>query len=142
MAAVRNGRSIDTSMGFTPLEGLVMGTRSGDMDPAIVPWLMAMEEMTLHQMNTMLNKHSGLYAISGVSSDMREIIEARDRGRRRAREQPTSIGVVAAVLVRLLAAATRYSKEMFSGVTMSRMEISRCWFSDSSDKSNFPHNRG
>ena len=61
-----------------------MGTRSGDMDPAIVPWLMAMEELTLHQVNTMLNKHSGLYGVSGVSSDMREIIEARARGRVRA----------------------------------------------------------
>jgi acetate kinase len=62
----------------------MMGTRSGDMDPAIVPWLMAMEELTLHQVNTMLNKHSGLYGVSGVSSDMREIIEARAKGRARA----------------------------------------------------------
>jgi acetate kinase len=84
LAAVDHGKSIDTSMGFTPLEGLIMGTRSGDMDPAIVPWLMAMEELTLHQVNTMLNKHSGLYGVSGVSSDMREIIEARARGRSRA----------------------------------------------------------
>jgi acetate kinase len=84
LAAVDLGKSIDTSMGFTPLEGLVMGTRSGDMDPAIVPWLMAMEEMTLHQVNTMLNKHSGLYGISGVSSDMRELLEARAKGRKRA----------------------------------------------------------
>jgi acetate kinase len=84
LAAVDHGRSIDTSMGFTPLEGLMMGTRSGDMDPAIVPWLMAMEELTLHQVNTMLNKHSGLYGVSGVSSDMREIIEARAKGRNRA----------------------------------------------------------
>jgi acetate kinase len=84
LAAVDHGKSIDTSMGFTPLEGLIMGTRSGDMDPAIVPWLMAMEELTLHQVNTMLNKHSGLYGVSGVSSDMREIIDARDRGRVRA----------------------------------------------------------
>ena len=74
-AAVEGGRSIDTSMGLTPLEGLIMGTRSGDMDPAIVPWLMAMEELTLHQVNTMMNKHSGLYGISGVSSDMRELLE-------------------------------------------------------------------
>jgi acetate kinase len=71
-------------MGFTPLEGLLMGTRSGDLDPAIIPWLMAMEELTLHQINTMLNKHSGLYGVSGVSSDMREILDARRRGRRRA----------------------------------------------------------
>jgi acetate kinase len=84
LAAVDHAKSIDTSMGFTPLEGLIMGTRSGDMDPAIVPWLMAMEELTLHQVNTMLNKHSGLYGVSGVSSDMREIIEARSRGRMRA----------------------------------------------------------
>jgi len=84
LAAVDHGKSIDTSMGFTPLEGLIMGTRSGDMDPAIVPWLMAMEELTLHQVNTMLNKHSGLYGVSGVSSDMREIIEARAKGRKRA----------------------------------------------------------
>jgi acetate kinase len=84
LAAVDHAKSIDTSMGFTPLEGLIMGTRSGDMDPAIVPWLMAMEELTLHQVNTMMNKHSGLYGVSGVSSDMREIIEARSRGRVRA----------------------------------------------------------
>jgi acetate kinase len=83
-AAVDHGKSIDTSMGFTPLEGLVMGTRSGDMDPAIIPWLMAMEEMTLHQVNTMLNKHSGLYGVSGVSSDMRELLAARADGNQRA----------------------------------------------------------
>ena len=84
LAAVDRGRSVDTSMGFTPLEGLLMGTRSGDMDPAIVPWLMAMEELTLHQVNTMLNKHSGLYGVSGVSSDMRAVIKARDEGHQRA----------------------------------------------------------
>lgn len=84
VAAVDHGKSIDTSMGFTPLEGLLMGTRCGDMDPAIIPWLMAMEEMTLHQMNTMLNKHSGLYGVSGVSSDMRELLHARAEGNRRA----------------------------------------------------------
>ncbi|MCG6962790.1 MAG: acetate kinase [Acidobacteria bacterium] len=84
IAAIDRGRSIDTSMGFTPLEGLLMGTRSGDLDPAIIPWLMAMEEMTLHQVNTMLNKHSGLYGVSGVSSDMREVLKARDAGHQRA----------------------------------------------------------
>ena len=83
-AAIDHGKSIDTSMGFTPLEGLLMGTRTGDMDPAIVPWLMAMEELTLHQINTMMNKHSGLYGISGISSDMREIEEARAAGNQRA----------------------------------------------------------
>ncbi len=84
LAAIDHGRSVDTSMGFTPLEGLLMGTRTGDMDPAVVPWLMAMEEMTLHQINTMMNKHSGLYGVSGVSSDMRELIEARAGGHQRA----------------------------------------------------------
>ena len=84
LAAVDRGRSVDTSMGFTPLEGLIMGTRTGDMDPAIVPWLMAMEEMTLHQVNTMMNKHSGLYGVSGVSSDMRELVKARGEGHQRA----------------------------------------------------------
>ncbi len=84
VAAIDHGKSIDTSMGFTPLEGLLMGTRTGDMDPAIVPWLMAMEELTLHQINTMMNKHSGLYGISGISSDMREIEEARAAGNQRA----------------------------------------------------------
>ena len=83
-AAIDHGRSIDTSMGFTPLEGLLMGTRAGDMDPAIVPWLMAMEEMTLHEVNTMMNKHSGLYGVSGVSSDMREVLAARAAGNLRA----------------------------------------------------------
>jgi acetate kinase len=84
MAAVDRGRSIDTTMGLTPLEGLLMGTRCGDTDPAILPWLMAMEEMSLAQLNAMLNKHSGLYGISGVSSDMRELLAACKTGNRRA----------------------------------------------------------
>lgn len=84
MAAVRGGHSIDTSMGFTPLEGLLMGTRCGDLDPAVLPWLMAMEELTLAQLNALLNKHSGLYGIAGVSSDMREILAARANGNSRA----------------------------------------------------------
>ena len=84
MAAVDRGQSVDTTMGFTPLEGLLMGTRSGDLDAAILPWVMAMEELTLSQLNAMLNKHSGLYGISGVSSDMREIEAACAAGNRRA----------------------------------------------------------
>ncbi len=78
MAAVNNGVSVDTSMGFTPLEGLLMGTRSGDLDPAIILHIMAREELTLHEANTLLNKHSGLAGISGISSDMREVIEAAE----------------------------------------------------------------
>jgi acetate kinase len=84
MAAVHGGHSVDTTMGFTPLEGLLMGTRAGDLDAAILPWIMAMEELTLAQLNAMLNKHSGLYGISGVSPDMREIEAACGRGNRRA----------------------------------------------------------
>jgi len=78
IAAIKNGKSIDTSMGFTPLEGLLMGTRCGDMDPAVVLHIMNKEEMTMHEMNTMLNKHSGIQGLSGLSSDMREIEEVID----------------------------------------------------------------
>ena len=67
-------------MGFTPLEGLLMGTRSGDLDPAIILHIMAREELSLHEANTLLNKHSGIAGISGVSSDMREIEEAVKEG--------------------------------------------------------------
>ncbi len=73
IAAIKNGNSIDTSMGFTPLEGLLMGTRTGDMDPAILLHVMVKEELTSSEMNIMLNKHSGILGISGLSSDMREI---------------------------------------------------------------------
>ncbi|MBM7564536.1 acetate kinase [Paenibacillus sacheonensis] len=84
-AAIMNGRSFDTSMGLTPLEGLMMGTRSGDLDPAIVPFTMNKEELTLNEVNSMLNKHSGLLAISGIGSDMREIVEAMDAGDKQAK---------------------------------------------------------
>ncbi|KQX68710.1 acetate/propionate family kinase [Paenibacillus sp. Root444D2] len=79
-AAVMGGKSVDTSMGMTPLEGLMMGTRSGDLDPAIVPYAMSKEDLTLGEISSMLNKHSGLQAISGISSDMREIVEALEAG--------------------------------------------------------------
>lgn len=80
LTAVKGGKSIDTSMGMTPLEGLMMGTRSGDLDPAIVPFVMNKEELTVNEVNSMLNKHSGLLAISGISSDMREITEGMEKG--------------------------------------------------------------
>ncbi|MEA3296770.1 MAG: acetate kinase [candidate division Zixibacteria bacterium] len=80
VTAINGGESIDTSMGFTPLEGLLMGTRSGDLDPAIILHIMAREELSLHEANTLLNKHSGLAGISSVSSDMREIVEAAAEG--------------------------------------------------------------
>jgi acetate kinase len=80
MAAVKGGISMDTSMGFTPLEGLLMGTRSGDLDPAIILHVMAREELSLHEANTLLNKHSGIQGISGFSSDMRDIIAESQKG--------------------------------------------------------------
>ena len=79
-AAVMHGRSVDTSMGMTPLEGLMMGTRSGDLDPAIVPFIINKEDLTLNEANSMLNKHSGLLAVSGISSDMREVVQAMQEG--------------------------------------------------------------
>ncbi len=82
VAAIKKGKSIDTSMGFTPLEGLLMGTRSGDLDPAIVLHIMNQEELTMHEANTMLNKHSGIQGLSGISSDMREIEEEYDDNNR------------------------------------------------------------
>lgn len=86
VAAVRQGRSVDTSMGFTPLEGLLMGTRSGDMDPSVILYIMGKEGLTLSEANTLLNKHSGLIGLSGESSDMREIEEAVNAGNKRAKD--------------------------------------------------------
>ncbi|AKG35371.1 acetate kinase [Paenibacillus durus] len=80
VTAVQGGISVDTSMGMTPLEGLMMGTRSGDIDPAIVPYVMNKEELTSGEASSMLNKHSGLLAISGTSSDMRDIIDGYEKG--------------------------------------------------------------
>jgi len=85
VAAIRGGKSVDTSMGFTPLEGLVMGSRSGDLDPAILPHLMRKEELGPWEMSALLNKHSGLFGISGVSNDMRTLLEAEQEGHARAR---------------------------------------------------------
>ena len=76
MAAVDRGHSVDTTMGFTPLEGLLMGTRSGDLDPSLILFIMGKEGLSLSEAGTLLNKHSGLIGISGESSDMREILTA------------------------------------------------------------------
>ncbi|MDD4319970.1 MAG: acetate kinase [Acidaminococcaceae bacterium] len=78
--AIKYGKSIDTSMGYTPLEGLVMGTRSGEIDPAIVPFLMQKENMTAPQIDEYLNKRSGILGISGLSSDFRDLESAANRG--------------------------------------------------------------
>ncbi len=85
MAAIDGGRSVDTTMGFTPLEGLLMGTRVGDMDPSVILYIMGKEELSIMEANTLMNKHSGLLGISGESSDMREIEEAVAEGNKRAR---------------------------------------------------------
>ncbi len=85
IAAVKDGKSFDTSMGFTPIEGLVMGTRSGDLDIGVVTYIMEKEELGLKSANTLFNKHSGMLGLSGVSSDMREIEDAKDSGNERAK---------------------------------------------------------
>jgi acetate kinase len=84
MAAIANGKVVDTSMGFTPLEGLVMGTRSGDVDPAIVFFLMDKLNMDANEANNYFNKKSGLLGLSGVSNDLRDVIEAAESGNERA----------------------------------------------------------
>ena len=81
----KHGQSIDTTMGFTPLEGLLMGTRSGDIDPSLILYIMGKEGLSLHEAATLLNKHSGLAGISGESSDMREILSAVKEGHKRSR---------------------------------------------------------
>jgi acetate kinase len=84
LCAVDHGRSIDTTMGFTPAEGLIMGTRCGDVDAGIVTFLERSEGMTTAQVDELLNKKSGLLGLSGVSSDMREVLAAADEGHSRA----------------------------------------------------------
>jgi acetate kinase len=86
ITAIKNGISVDTSMGLTPLEGLVMGTRSGDLDAAILEFVSAKEGLTVAEVESLLNKQSGLLGISGLTNDMRELLaEARENGDRRAR---------------------------------------------------------
>ncbi|HEU4846641.1 MAG TPA: acetate kinase [Rubrobacteraceae bacterium] len=83
-AAIRDGRSVDTSMGLTPLEGLMMGTRSGDVDPSLAAYLARRESVEVAEVVTWLNKRSGLLGLSGTSRDMRELLAARNRGDGRA----------------------------------------------------------
>ena len=84
ICAVLNGKSVDTSMGLTPLEGLVMGTRSGDIDPAILEFLAKKEGMNITELMNMLNKKSGVQGVSGVSSDFRDLAAAAKDGNKRA----------------------------------------------------------
>lgn len=76
MTAIKNGQSVDTSMGLTPVEGLIMGTRTGDLDLGVLTFIMDREEIGISAANTLINKHSGVLGVTGVSSDMREIEEA------------------------------------------------------------------
>jgi acetate kinase len=85
ITAVDGGKSIDTSMGFTPLEGLAMGTRCGDMDPAIVTFLMENDNLSSSEVNDIMNKKSGVLGVSGVSSDFRDIEGAASEGNERAK---------------------------------------------------------
>src|SRR6266404_1369046 len=85
LAAIRDGRSVDTTMGFTPLDGLMMGTRSGSLDPGILTYLMRAEKSTAQQLDDLLNKKSGLLGISGLSGDMRQIVAAMKDGNPRAK---------------------------------------------------------
>ncbi len=80
ITAVNHGESIDTTMGFTPLEGLMMGTRSGSIDPAIVTYIMRREHISFDEMDAILNKDSGILGVSGLSSDMRTVLAAADEG--------------------------------------------------------------
>lgn len=85
ISAIKDGKTIDNSMGFTPLAGLIMGTRSGDLDPQIVPFLQENENLTSAQVKDVLNKQSGLLGISGVSNDLRDVEKAAKSGNERAK---------------------------------------------------------
>jgi acetate kinase len=106
LAAIREGRSIDTTMGFTPLEGLMMGTRAGSVDPGILTYLMRDGKYNGEQLDSLLNTKSGLLGISGISSDMRQIVVAMKDGNARAKlafdifahRLQTGIGAMAAAL--------------------------------------------
>ncbi len=85
ITAIKHGNSVDTSMGLTPVEGMIMGTRSGDLDLGVLTYIMDKEELGVKEANTLINKHSGILGISGVSSDMREVERAAEDGNTRAR---------------------------------------------------------
>jgi acetate kinase len=84
VCAIDHGRSVETSMGFTPLEGLVMGTRSGDIDPGVILHLLSQGGMNASEMDSLLNDQSGLYGLSGLSNDMRDLLREREKGNTRA----------------------------------------------------------
>ncbi|HYQ46633.1 MAG TPA: acetate kinase [Polyangiaceae bacterium] len=116
VCAISQGRSVDTSMGFTPLEGVVMGTRSGDVDPNLHEFLATHVKLDLHQITEMLNKKSGLLGLSGVSNDMRTLLALRAEGNDRAR---LAIEVfcyrLAKSILALCASLTRVDALVFTG---------------------------
>ena len=85
ICAIEYGKSIDTSMGFTPLSGLAMGTRSGTIDPALISFIMDKEDMSIEETNSFLNRKSGVLGISGISSDFRDLLKASKNGNVRAK---------------------------------------------------------
>ena len=109
VTAMQGGESVDTTMGFTPLEGVMMGTRSGSVDPAILTFLMRQDKLNADQIDRLLNHESGLLGVSGVSSDMRDILAAIKQGNERAKlafdifvhRLQLAVGGMAAVLVGL-----------------------------------------
>lgn len=84
VTAIKNGKSVDTSMGFTPVEGLIMGTRTGDLDLGVLTFLMDKEEIGLNSVNILINKQAGMLGVTGISSDMREIELEAEKGNERA----------------------------------------------------------
>ncbi|MBM7854406.1 acetate kinase [Desulfohalotomaculum tongense] len=84
ITAVKNGISVDTTMGFTPLAGLPMGTRTGDIDPAVVPFIMEKENLSIEEVSSLMNKKSGVLGVSGISSDFRDLEKAEAEGNKRA----------------------------------------------------------
>ena len=85
LCAIRDGHAVDTTMGFTPLDGLVMGTRCGSIDPAAVTFVLENSDLTPHDLDTIMNKKSGLAAVSGLTNDIRDLLDAADAGNERAR---------------------------------------------------------
>lgn len=83
ICAIKNGRSVNTSMGFTPLAGLMMGSRSGDIDPTILTFLQEHEQLSYNQLNDMMNKESGLLGVSGTTNDLRDVLDGFDKGDKR-----------------------------------------------------------
>lgn len=90
IAAIKNGDAVDTSMGFTPLSGLIMGTRSGDIDPSILFYLVEKEELSLNNLHALLNRHSGLLGMSGYASDMQDLLEEAKNGDKRCAQAVSS----------------------------------------------------